>query len=79
MKSKELALLTAYIADDKRGRDIRVLNVREQTDITDYFILITATNKRQMKTIVSTIKQELKKDFIQLTFCMISSAISKLA
>ena len=42
------ALLAAQTAEDNRGTDIIVLDMRELTSIFDYFVLATGTSRRQL-------------------------------
>lgn len=44
----ERALLAAQTAEDNRGTDIVVLDMRELTSIFDYFVLATGTSRRQL-------------------------------
>lgn len=37
--------------DDARGLDVRVLDVRKITDITDYMVVVTGTSDRHVKTL----------------------------
>jgi ribosome-associated protein len=42
------ALLAAQTAEDNRGTNIVVLDMRELTSLFDYFILATGTSRRQL-------------------------------
>jgi ribosome-associated protein len=42
------ALLAAQTAEDNRGTDIVVLDMRELTSIFDYFVLASGTSRRQL-------------------------------
>ena len=42
------ALLAAQTAEDNRGIDIVVLDMRELTAIFDYFVLATGASRRQL-------------------------------
>ncbi len=42
------ALLAAQTAEDNRGTDVVVLDMRELTSIFDYFVLATGTSRRQL-------------------------------
>lgn len=44
----ERAFLAAQTAEDNRGRDIVVLDMRELTSIFDYFVLATGSSRRQL-------------------------------
>jgi ribosome-associated protein len=45
------ALLAAQTAEENRGRDIKILDVRELTTIFDYFVVVTGTSRRQLHAI----------------------------
>jgi ribosome-associated protein len=45
------ALLAAQTAEENRGRDIKILDVRELTTIFDYFVVATGTSRRQLHAI----------------------------
>jgi ribosome-associated protein len=47
-RSLELALAAARTAEDNRGRDIVVLDLRALTPIFDYFVVATGTSRRQL-------------------------------
>ena len=57
--------LARYIVDliaDKKGEDIVLLDIREQTLIADYFIICSGSSERQLKAIIENITEEVKKD-----------------
>jgi ribosome-associated protein len=54
------AVLLAKIAHDRRGEDILVLDVKDILVITDYFVLVTGMNKRQLQAISIEMGKELK-------------------
>ncbi len=58
--SAKLAAEAAWHADQKKGVDIRVLDVREQIRIADYFVLMTATSKPHAKALFNEIHAGLK-------------------
>jgi ribosome-associated protein len=57
----ERARLCAQIADDNRAKDILVLDLRQATPLVDFFVIITATARRQASAIASEIDQVMKK------------------
>lgn len=61
---KDLALVAAEAADDKKASDIQVLDVRELTVIADYFVICSGTSETQVKAIANGIEEDLseKKD-----------------
>jgi len=52
--------VAAQAAADKKGTDIVVLDVGEIISITEVFVLVSATNVRQVRTIVDEIELTLK-------------------
>ena len=57
----ETARLVARIADDFRGTDILLLDMRPITPIVDFFIVVTATSQRQMKALGEEVARVMKK------------------
>ena len=47
-------------AAEKQGRDIRVLEVRHLIAITDYFVILSGSSDRQVKTLADEVVRELK-------------------
>jgi ribosome-associated protein len=59
--ARERALLAAHAAAAKKGEDISLLDVGEIISIIDCFVLISATNTRQTRTIVSEVQDALRE------------------
>jgi ribosome-associated protein len=57
----ERALVAAQTADDNRGRDIVVLDLRELTTFFDYFVIATGTSRRQLHAISEEIDHALEE------------------
>lgn len=62
-RSLERALAAARVADQSRGRDITIIDLRELTPVFDFFVLVTGTSRRQLHAISEEIEDALKKDF----------------
>jgi ribosome-associated protein len=58
-RAQELALAAAQAAADKKADNIVLLDVSEQLVITDIFLLASAPNERQVKSIVDAIEERL--------------------
>ncbi len=59
-------LTTAYKAiEDKFGEDIVILDIRNLSVLTDYFIITTGKNKSQIKTIADEVSQKLYKEGLE--------------
>jgi ribosome-associated protein len=59
--SRELALTAARIAEENRGRDIVILDMRELTSVFDYFVIASGSSVRQLHAISDEIEQVVKK------------------
>ena len=57
----EHARVCARIADDNRAKDILLLDLRKATPLVDFFVIATATSRRQSHAIADEIDQEMKK------------------
>jgi len=56
----QLAKVAAQAADEKQAIDITVLNVGEVLAITDLFVVASASNKRQVRTICDAITEAVR-------------------
>jgi ribosome-associated protein len=61
-RSLQLALAAARTADDNRGQDIAVLDMRGMTTEFDYFVLVTGNSRRQLHAISEEIDRVLEGD-----------------
>lgn len=57
----EITRIAAQAAADKLGTDIVAYDVSQQLAITDVFLLVTASNERQVGAVVDAIEEELYK------------------
>lgn len=60
-KARELAYLAAAAADDKRARDIVILQVEGITLVTDYFVICSGNSTTQAQAIADNIGDKLKE------------------
>ncbi len=58
-RSIELAEAAAVAAADKLATDLSIVDVSEQLVITDCFVLASASNERQVKSVVDGIEEQL--------------------
>lgn len=58
--AKELAILAAKAADGKKATDIVVQYVHDLIGVTDYFVIVSATNNRQVNAIVDAIEDDIR-------------------
>ena len=60
MDSKKLALLCRELADNRKGEDLLVLDVREISSITDYFVIASGSSEPHLRAISDEITEKLK-------------------
>ncbi|MDO4182444.1 MAG: ribosome silencing factor [Coriobacteriia bacterium] len=60
-QARECAIIAAQAADSKKATDIMVQDVTELVGVTDYFVIATAANDRQVRAIVDTIEDDLRE------------------
>lgn len=61
MTSKELAKLAYTALDDKKGEDIRIIDISRISVLADYFIIASGSNKNQVQAMADNVQEELYK------------------
>lgn len=59
--ARRLTRIAAQAAADKLGRDIVAFDVSDRLAITDVFLVVTASNERQVGAVVSAVEEALFK------------------
>jgi ribosome-associated protein len=62
MDSRKLALLCRELADNKKAEDIVILDVREVSSVTDYFVIASGSSEPHLRAIVDEIQDKLRDD-----------------
>src|SRR5437773_3868266 len=62
MDSRKLAVLCQELADNKKAEDIVILDVREVSSVTDYFVIASGSSEPHLRAIVDEITDKLKQD-----------------
>jgi len=62
MDSRKFALLCRELADNKKAEDIVILDVREVSSVTDYFVIASGSSEPHLRAIVDEITDKLKQD-----------------
>ena len=57
MTPKEIAVLAARALDNKKGVDITVIDVLEQTSLADYFVICTGTSNPQINALCDAVEE----------------------
>lgn len=62
MDSRKLALLCRDLADNRKAEDIAILDVRELSSVTDYFVIASGTSEPHLRAIVDEITDVLREE-----------------
>ena len=62
LQGKDLALQAAKIADERHCTDIVVLDLKDKSPATDYFVIATGTSGQQIRSIADEIAKIAKKN-----------------
>ncbi|HWH72208.1 MAG TPA: ribosome silencing factor [Candidatus Sulfotelmatobacter sp.] len=62
MDSKKLALLCRELADNRKAEDIVILDVRELSSVTDYFVIASGTSEPHLRAIIDEITEKLREE-----------------
>lgn len=62
MDSRKLALLCRELADNKKAEDVVILDVRELSSVTDYFVIASGTSEPHLRAIVDEISDKLREE-----------------
>lgn len=60
-EARSKALLAAEAASEKKAEDIVILEVSTLIGITDFFVIASGNNERQVSTIVDEVEERLRK------------------
>jgi ribosome-associated protein len=60
----DLAVKTGGILSAKKGEDIRVIDISEQSSFADFFVNATALNERQLSALADEVEGQLSKEGI---------------
>jgi ribosome-associated protein len=63
MEARELAWHCRKLADNKKAENVVILDVREISSITDYFVIATGTSEPHLRAIVDEVRETLREDF----------------
>lgn len=58
---RQYALLAAEVCDEKKAKEIVILDVRKITSISDYFIVCSTSNERQARAIADEMRVRMKE------------------
>ncbi len=67
MKSRELALLSAKMLDQKKAKDIIIIDIEEKSGFADYLLVATAASMRQMSSLADELQDGLAEEGIMMS------------
>ena len=56
---KMMAQIACKATDDKKGQDIKVIDIHNVSVIADYFVIASGTNSNQVQAIVDNVEEQL--------------------
>ena len=61
MTPKELAIIAAKALDDKKGKEIAVIEITDQTTLADYFVIATGNSNTQINALSGAVEKALRE------------------
>lgn len=61
MEIREIAQTIARAIDDKKGVDIKILNLQGITEIADFFVIATGNNTAHIRSICDFLEEKMKE------------------
>lgn len=58
-REKEMAQLACQAIDEKKGQDIKVIDIHNVSVIADYFVIASGSNQNQVHAIVDNVEEKL--------------------
>lgn len=59
INSKDMVKLAVSALEEKKGEDIKVIDITEVSVLADYFIIASGTNKNQVQALVDNVEETL--------------------
>lgn len=66
MNSKELAKIAYNALDDKKGHNIKIIDIKDITAVGDYFIIADGSNRNQVQALSDNVEEFMSKAGAQL-------------
>ena len=60
-QSKDMVRLAVAALEEKKGEDIKVIDIKDVTVIADYFVIASASNANQAQALVDNVEEQLFK------------------
>jgi ribosome-associated protein len=65
LSAEEKAVFTSRIVADKKAMDVVMLDMREASSITDYFLICSGSSERQVQAIADALDEQLTRSGIE--------------
>lgn len=62
---KMMAQIACKAIDDKKGQDIKIIDIHNVSVIADYFVIASGTNSNQVQAIVDNVEEQLGRAGIE--------------
>ena len=59
LTSREIALVAIEALEDKKGEDIRIIDISEVSILADYFIIASGNNRNQVQALCDNVEEKL--------------------
>ncbi len=59
--ANEIAKIAYNALDDKKGMDIKIINIQEVSVVADYFMIASGSNQNQVKALADNVEEMLAK------------------
>lgn len=59
----ELARTIVDLASDKKGESVVLMDMRQVSPVTDFFVIVTGGSDRQLKAIINHVEEEMKHNY----------------
>lgn len=66
LQTKEMARIAYHALEEKKGEEIRVINISEVSVLADYFLIANGTSENQVRAMVDNVEEEMAKAGITL-------------
>lgn len=64
MTSKEMTKIAIAALEDKKGQDIKVIDISNVSVMADYFIIASGTNRNQVQAMANNVEEKLHENRI---------------
>lgn len=59
VESAQMAQVAALTADEKKGKEVRILDIRSISSVADYFVICSGTNPTHVRALADTVEEKL--------------------